>query len=206
MLELLTREVDAVHPALGIFQLERASIAVGIRHDVLAARQRTVALLGFVADKPDHAAGLAVEAAPEAQHLVPFGFRAREPERRLNRLCTAAIQMSALEPGGRGLGEHPEGLGALGRGEGADYQPRGLARERLRQLRMAMAETRDRNAGEEIDEHVAVDVGERRALAVIERDPGEQRDTLAAGRDMALLVGEQRARVRSGNRGGDFRL
>ena len=114
--------------------------------------------------------------------------------------------MSAIEAGGRGLAEHPEGLGALGRGEGADDEPRGLMRERLRERRMAVAEARDRDAGEKIDEHVAVDVGERRALAMIERDAGEQRDTLAAGRDMALLVGEQRARIRSGNRGGDFRL
>src|SRR5579864_9446602 len=114
--------------------------------------------------------------------------------------------MSAVESGGRSLGEHPERLGALGRGEGADDQPRGLMRERLRERRMAVAETRDRDAGKKIDEHVAVDVGERRALAVIERDSGQQRDTLAAGRDMALLVGKQRARIWSGNRGGDFRL
>ena len=114
--------------------------------------------------------------------------------------------MSAVEAGGRGLAEQLEGLGALGRGEGADDQPRGLARERLRQRRMAVAEARDRDAGEKIDEHVAVDVGERRALAMIEREAGEQRDTLAAGRDMALLVGEHRARIWPGNRRGDFRL
>jgi hypothetical protein len=55
---------------------------------------------------------------------------------------------------------------------------------------MAVAEAGDRDAGKKIDEHVAVDVGQRRTLAVIERDAGEQRDTLAAGCDMALLLGE----------------
>src|SRR5258708_11563066 len=114
--------------------------------------------------------------------------------------------MSAVESGGRSLGEHPEGWGALGGGEGADDQPRGLMRERLRERRMAVAETRDRDAGKKIDEHVAVDVGERRALAVIERDCGKQRDTLTAGRDMALLLGEQRARFWSRNWSGYFRL
>ena len=114
--------------------------------------------------------------------------------------------MSAIEAGGRGLAEHPEGLGALGRGEGADDEPRGLMRERLRECRMAVAEARHGDAGEKINVHVAVDIGERRALAMVEREAGEQRDTLAAGRDMALLVGEQRARVRSRHGGGDFRL
>src|SRR5258707_5639077 len=114
--------------------------------------------------------------------------------------------MSALEPSGRSLGEHLERLGAFTRGEGADDEPRGLMRECLRERRMAVAETRDRDAGKKIDEHVSIDVGERRALAVIERDSGKQRDTLAAGRDMALLVGEQRARFWSRNWSGYFRL
>src|ERR1700677_4217787 len=98
--------------------------------------------------------------------------------------------MGAVESCGRCLAEHPEGLRALRGGEGADDQPRGLARERLRKRRMAVTETGDRDPGEEIDEHVAVDIGQRRALAMIERNPGEQRDTLASGRDMALLVSE----------------
>src|SRR5258708_31122782 len=79
-------------------------------------------------------------------------------------------------------------------------------RELLRESRMAVAETRDRDDGKKIDEPVAVDVGGRRALAVIERDAGKQRDTLTAGRDMALLLGEQRARFWSRNCRGDFRL
>src|SRR5579872_6582530 len=99
-----------------------------------------------------------MEAAPEAQHLVPLGFGAREPERRFHRLGAAAIQMSTVEAGGRGFAEHLEGLGALGRGEGADDEPRGLARERLRQGRMAVTEARDGDAGEKIYEHIAVDV------------------------------------------------
>src|SRR5690242_21831874 len=112
--------------------------------------------------------------------------------------------MRAVKPGRRRLAEHAESLGALRRRESAHDQPRGLARERLRERRMAVAETGDRDAGEKIDEHVAVNVGERRALAVIEGQTGEQRDTLTAWRDMTLLVGEQRARLRPGNRGCDL--
>src|SRR6185437_16269076 len=113
--------------------------------------------------------------------------------------------MSAVETGGRGLTEHPEGLRTLGRREGADDEPRGLTRERLRERGMAVTEARDCDAGKKIDEHVAVDVGDRRALAMIECETGKQRNTLAAGGDMALFVGEQRARLGPGNRGGYFR-
>src|SRR4029077_5931530 len=62
------------------------------------------------------------------------------------------------------------------------------------------------DAGEKVDEDIAVYVGKRGPLAVIEGKAGQQRNTLAAGRDMALLVGEQRARLWPGNRGVDFRL
>src|ERR1700730_5316758 len=71
---------------------------------------------------------------------------------------------------------------------------------------MRMTETGDRDAGEEVNEDIPVDVGERGALAMIEGEAGEHRDTLAAGRDMTLLVGEQRAGFRPGNRRIDFRL
>jgi hypothetical protein len=48
-------------------------------------------LLRFVADKSDHAAGLAVEAAPETHDFVLAGRRTRQPKRGFDRLCAAAI-------------------------------------------------------------------------------------------------------------------
>ena len=89
--DLLAREIDAVKSAVGILQLERASIAVGVRHSVLAALQRAVALLRFVADQPEHAAGLAMEAAPETHRFMMPGGGTRQPERGFDRLRTAAI-------------------------------------------------------------------------------------------------------------------
>ena len=62
-----------------------------------------------------------------------------------------------------------------------------------------MAEARDCDSGEEIDIGVAVGVGERGAFAVIECDPGEQRDSLAAGRDIALFGVENFLRLRPGD-------
>jgi hypothetical protein len=62
-----------------------------------------------------------------------------------------------------------------------------------------MAKARDCYSGEEIDVGVAVCVGKRRAFAVIECDPGEQRDPLAAGRDVALFGVENFFRLRPRN-------
>jgi len=72
-------------------------------------------------------------------------------------------------------------------------------RYRLGEHRMPMAEARDCDSREEIDIGVAVGVGERRAFAVIECDSGEQRNPLAAGRDIALFGVENFLRLRPRN-------
>ena len=68
-----------------------------------------------------------------------------------------------------------------------------------------MAEARDRDARKKIDVGVAVGVGERRAFAVIECDTGEQRDSLASGRDVALFGVENFLRLGPGNMSLDCR-
>lgn len=70
---------------------------------------------------------------------------------------------------------------------------------------MPMAEARDCDPGEEIDVGVAVGVGEGRAFAVIECYTGEQRNPLAAGRDIALFGVENFLRLRPGNMSLDCR-
>ena len=50
-----------------------------------------------------------------------------------------------------------------------------------------MPQAGDCDSGEEIYIGIAIGVGERRAFAVIECDSGEQRNTLAARRDIALF-------------------
>jgi hypothetical protein len=72
-------------------------------------------------------------------------------------------------------------------------------RQRLCEYGMPMAEARDCDAREEIDIGVAVGVGEGRAFAVIECDSSEQRNPLAAGRDIALFGVENFLRLRSRN-------
>ena len=62
-----------------------------------------------------------------------------------------------------------------------------------------MPEARDRDARKEIDVGVAVGVGERRAFAMIECEAGEQRNSLAAGRDIFLFEVEDLFRLGSWN-------
>ena len=54
------------------------------------------------------------------------GGGTRKAERGFDRLGTAAIQMCAIESGGRHLGERLEGCSAFFGGEGADSQSRRL--------------------------------------------------------------------------------
>jgi hypothetical protein len=68
-----------------------------------------------------------------------------------------------------------------------------------------MPQARDCDSSEEIDVGIAVGVGQRRAVAVIECDPGEQRNTLPAGRDIALFGVENFLRLRPGNMSLDCR-
>ena len=70
---------------------------------------------------------------------------------------------------------------------------------------MRMAEACYCDSGEEIDIGVAVGVGDGRAFAVIECDTGEQRNTLASGRDVALFGVEDFFRLRPGNMSLDCR-
>jgi len=70
---------------------------------------------------------------------------------------------------------------------------------------MRMAEARDCDSREKIDIGVAVGVGQRRAFAVIECDPREQRNPLAAGRDIALFGVENFLRLRPRNMSLDCR-
>ena len=68
-----------------------------------------------------------------------------------------------------------------------------------------MAEACDCDSREKIDVSVAVGVGQRRAFAVIECETREQRNPLAAGRDIALFGVENFLRLGAGNIGLDCR-
>ena len=64
---------------------------------------------------------------------------------------------------------------------------------------MGVAETCNCDAGEKIDVNVAVRVGQRRACAVVERNPREKRYALAARGDVLLFNFENFTRAGSGH-------
>src|SRR5581483_4682380 len=65
---------------------------------------------------------------------------------------------------------------------------------------MAVPDRRHADAGDEVDEAVAVEIFQHRALAAGEREPGQRRDRLDAGREQRPLALDHRARTRPGQR------
>src|ERR1700693_6387737 len=172
VLDLLAREVRASDAATWIAQLERTSITIRIRHEITASRKWPIALLPFVADMPDDAAGLAMKTAPETDRLEFFRLRAREAQRGLDRLSAAAVKMCALEAAGRDFAQQFECLGTFGIRQRPNHQARGLMRDRLRQRGMSMPEAGHRDTREEIDVYVSIGVSEGGALAMIDCNTG----------------------------------
>ena len=134
-----------------------------------------------------------MEAAPESDDLVLPRVRHREAERRLDRLRAAAVELRAAEVAGREAGDQTQQTEAALGGEAADRDAPQLRFDRGDVARVRVAETRDGDAGEEIEIGVAVDVGHARALAGRQRELREQRDTLLPGGDDVPLVTEERA-------------
>ena len=76
---------------------------------------------------------------------------------------------------------------------------RDLLLQRGNVLRVGVAEARDADAGHEVDESVAVDVEEQRALAMIDADLAEEREALRTRRKELLLFVEDFTRFGTGN-------
>ena len=87
---------------------------------------------------------------------------------------------------------------ALG-GEAAEGRPLELLLEALDVVRMAVADAADGDAGDEIEIFVAVDVGDRAALGVVDDDLREERDRLQPRRHDLRLLGEDRLGLRAGH-------
>src|SRR5271154_2666455 len=106
--------------------------------------------------------------------------------------------MMAFQFSRRRVAQKFEGARTFWRREGANDRAMGLGCERIGKSGMAVAEAGDADAGEKIDVTITVGIGKRGAFAVVESDAGELRDTLAAGRDIAILAIENLARFGSG--------
>ena len=184
--------------AVRIAELERAAVAVGVGCRVLAGQERTLVMLEVAAEQAQHAAGLAVEAAPEPDDLLPPGRGLGQAQARLHRLGAAREELDAREPLRRDRGHQLEEARARLGGEAAEGQPLGLALQRLDVVRVAVPDAPHRDARDEIDVLVAVLVPQGRAAAASHGQPRVEREGLVAGRDVARLARHDLARAGPG--------
>ena len=173
----------------------------------MPGRQRAEAVLEVRAHETEHAGGLAVEAAPEGDDLVLLGVRARQSERALDRLGAARVELGAAElAASRSCAVcdamRSSSSSARLAGEGAGGDAAGLLAERLGQRRMPVAERRHADAGDEVDEAVAVDVVDAaRPPAVDARSRRAARCSACPRRDVLTLAARMAWGSRSGDRG-----
>ena len=166
---------------------------------VHARRERPLMVAVRAAEEPDHALRLAVEAAPEADELELLRDRLREPEGRLDRFRAAREKLEVRDPLRQRRGDAAEELRARFGREAAEGDAFELLLEPRDIARMRVAEAADRDAGDEVEIFVAVDVGDRAALRMVDDDLREERDRLQAGRHRLRLAVEDRLRLRTGH-------
>src|SRR5205823_3732043 len=176
----VAHEIRARDAAVRIAEPERAAVAVGVRRHVPARHERPEVVFELAPEEREHATGLAVEPAPEADDLrLPRGGSA-EPQGRLYRLGAAREHLDAREALGRHGGEELEELGPRLGGEAAERQPLHLPLQGLHVMRVAVADAPDPDPGDEVDVLVAVLVDEGRARATGHCEPGHEREGLAS--------------------------
>src|SRR5216117_2117784 len=103
------------------------------------------------AEQRQDAAGLAVEAAPEADDFRMAGARLGEPQRRLDRFGSARVELRAIQVAGSELGDQLHQRRAMLRREAADVHARDLALHGRDVLGMGVSDARHAHAGQQID-------------------------------------------------------
>ena len=199
VLDDIAQMLGAGDAAGRILKVERAAVTIGVGTVVHARREWPLMVAIGPAEKPDHALRLAVEAAPEADELELLGGRLREPEGRLDRFRAAREKLEMREPFRQRRSDALEELRAGFGGETAEGDAFELLLEPRDIARMRVAEAADSDAGDEVEIFVAVDVGDRAALRVVDDDLREERDRLQAGRHRLRLAVEDRLRLRTGH-------
>jgi hypothetical protein len=157
------------------------------------------AVLEAAAEEREHAAGLAVEAAPEAGDLRAPGVRLGQPHRRLDGLGAAAVELGPVEVAGGEVGDQPDERGAVFRGEAPDVQAGHLPLHGRHVFGMGVPEAGDAHAREQVDVALAVHVVEQGAFAPVHAQAAEQGHALGAGGKMLSLGLEQGRRTRPRN-------
>src|SRR3984957_19551029 len=157
-----------------ILKVERAAVAVRIGRMMHSRRKRSLVVAISAAEHADHALALALEAAPKTDEFEFLGDRLGEPKRRFDRLRAAREQLQVCDPVRQQRGHDLEKARASFGGEAAKGRSFELLPEALDVVRMAMADAADGDAPAESEIFVAVDVGDRATLCVVDDNLREE--------------------------------
>ena len=97
------------------------------------------------------------------------------------------------------LGDFFEQLDAGFGGEASDGDSFDLRLDRFDDFRMAVAESVDADAADDVDESIAVDVRQGASAAFVNDDSGHGGEVLVAGGEVFFLAGSQFAALRAGD-------
>ncbi len=184
-----------------------AAVGVGVADvgDAGDEGREAALLLRLGAGERECAHGAAMEAAKEADDVLAAGLVAGEFHGALDSLGAGVAEVEAVRAGHRRHGGETLGdarhvvVEEIGAGDVDEFG--GLVLNCLHYFGMTVACRVDRNAGGEVEELVAVDVGDAEAAA------GFGHHGIAAGiagRDEALIVGNDLFCERAGKRGLQF--
>jgi hypothetical protein len=205
-LDLLAADLGAGDAAARVAEAHRAAVAVGVRDLVRARRHRSQLVLERRPHQRQHAQRLAVEAAPVRHHLVLAGGALGQPERALDRLGAARVELQPVHARRRRV--RRQALGQIdpgARGERPDGDLGRLLHQRVDEHRVRVPESADVDAADEVEVRVAVDVGDSAPPPLLDDDAGHDRVALQAGRGVGVLARAQGPALGAGDGGADGR-
>ncbi len=199
VLEDVAQVLRAGEPAGGMLEIPGAAVAIGIGRMMHPRRKRTLVIAVAAPEEANRACGLAVVAAPEADELELLCDRFGEPEGGLDRLGAAREQLDVGDALRQELADQVEKARAILGREAAEGDAAELLGEASDVVRMGVADAADRDAGDEIQVFVAVDIDDGAALGVVHHDLRVERDRLQPRRHRCGLAIEDRLGLGAGH-------
>src|SRR6266403_2469402 len=163
-----------------ILKLPGTTITVGVRRQMHPRWKWTLVVAVAAAEKADSACGLAVVASPKSDKFEFFRHRLGKTEGSLDGLRAAREELDVRDAFGQQLADQIEktctGLGC----EAAEGDTTELFVETFDVVRMRVADTADRDTGNEIQILIPIDVDDGAAFRVVHHDLRIEGDRLQA--------------------------
>lgn len=161
--DALAHELQAQQPTVRITDLKGAPVAIRVRDQMGVPGQRPPPLFGLITNQAQHAASLAVKSTPEANHLMLFGIRPRQAQRRFHRLGPTTVKLGLLEVSGCTKSDELDERAAIFCGKTPDHQFAQLRFQRGDEPGMGMPKAGNCHAGIKVEIAITIDIEELRA-------------------------------------------